>query len=154
VPDLSEIVFLSWWPAYKRGCLVRIKDQRRPCSPDNSQGFVAILGDQQCVTTSTQCLQQYLKVDRIIINQKNLLFSGRGYTLLVAKNGDKALRIVRTARPALVLLDIMMPGMDGYEVCKRLKEPPVALTASSRFSCYCHIQIAHHTPVLRQHQPS
>ena len=49
---------------------------------------------------------------------------GRGYNLLVAKNGETALSIVQKAEPELVLLDIMMPGIDGYEVCRQLKENP------------------------------
>ena len=46
---------------------------------------------------------------------------GRGYHLLIAKNGESALKIVRKACPDLILLDIMMPEMDGFEVCRRLK---------------------------------
>ena len=46
---------------------------------------------------------------------------GRGYNLLVAKNGEIALNIARKAMPDLILLDIMMPGIDGYEVCRQLK---------------------------------
>jgi len=46
---------------------------------------------------------------------------GLGYKLLIAKNGKSALEIVHKARPDLILLDIMMPEMDGYEVCRRLK---------------------------------
>ena len=46
---------------------------------------------------------------------------GIGYRLLIAKNGKTALVIARKANPALILLDIMMPEMDGYEVCRRLK---------------------------------
>ena len=49
---------------------------------------------------------------------------GQGYKLLVAKNGPSALTIVQKALPDLILLDIMMPEMDGYEVCTRLKENP------------------------------
>ncbi|MBW1981811.1 MAG: SpoIIE family protein phosphatase [Deltaproteobacteria bacterium] len=48
--------------------------------------------------------------------------SGRGYKLLVAKNGESALAVARKAAPHLILLDIMMPDIDGYEVCRRLKE--------------------------------
>jgi putative two-component system response regulator len=46
---------------------------------------------------------------------------GLGYKLLIAKNGKTALAIAGKAKPSLVLLDIMMPEMDGYEVCRRLK---------------------------------
>jgi len=46
---------------------------------------------------------------------------GLGYKLLIAKSGKSALEIVRKARPDLILLDIMMPEMDGYEVCRTLK---------------------------------
>jgi len=46
---------------------------------------------------------------------------GLGYKLLIAKNGPTALRIAQKAGPSLILLDIMMPEMDGYEVCRRLK---------------------------------
>ncbi len=49
---------------------------------------------------------------------------GRGYKLLIAKNGENALSIAQKARPMLILLDIMMPGIDGFEVCRRLKQDP------------------------------
>lgn len=46
------------------------------------------------------------------------------YELLVAVNGEFALSIVAETRPDLILLDVMMPGLDGFEVCRRLKENP------------------------------
>jgi serine phosphatase RsbU (regulator of sigma subunit)/anti-sigma regulatory factor (Ser/Thr protein kinase)/HPt (histidine-containing phosphotransfer) domain-containing protein len=46
------------------------------------------------------------------------------YRLAVAQDGESALRSVAVAPPDLVLLDIMMPGLDGYEVCRRLKRDP------------------------------
>jgi putative two-component system response regulator len=46
---------------------------------------------------------------------------GLGARILIAKSGAAALAIVEKTRPDLILLDIMMPGMDGYEVCTRLK---------------------------------
>jgi sigma-B regulation protein RsbU (phosphoserine phosphatase) len=45
----------------------------------------------------------------------------RSYSLIVATNGEKALSLAETTQPDIILLDIMMPGMDGYEVCRRLK---------------------------------
>ncbi len=47
-----------------------------------------------------------------------------GCKLLIAKSGEAALAITRKARPDLILLDIMMPGIDGFEVCRRLKADP------------------------------
>ena len=47
-----------------------------------------------------------------------------GYRLLHAREGEEALALAADERPDLVLLDIVMPGMDGYEVCRRLKAAP------------------------------
>jgi CheY-like chemotaxis protein len=70
--------------------------------------------------------EQILLVDDNTTNLQVLheILGGRGYRLLVAKNGEAALSIVHKAKPSLILLDIMMPGMDGYEVCRRLKADP------------------------------
>lgn len=46
------------------------------------------------------------------------------YTLLTAREGEEALRLVRQTRPQVVFLDVMMPRMDGFEVCRILKEDP------------------------------
>lgn len=61
--------------------------------------------------------------------QKNLQVIGtiletEGYEIAVAGNGFEALEIVKNDIPDLILLDITMPDMDGYEVCKRLKSDP------------------------------
>ncbi len=47
------------------------------------------------------------------------------YELMVAMDGQTALDISRSAQPDLILLDIVMPDMDGYEVCRRLKSSPI-----------------------------
>jgi putative two-component system response regulator len=50
------------------------------------------------------------------------------YRVKVATDGEKAIQIAASDdRPDLILLDIMMPGMDGYEVCRRLKEKPMTV---------------------------
>lgn len=46
------------------------------------------------------------------------------YEVLVAPNGEVALRIVEEVTPDLILLDIVMPGIDGYEVCRRISRMP------------------------------
>ena len=62
------------------------------------------------------------------------LLSGAGFTVREARDGKSALAAVAERRPDLVLLDIMMPGMDGFEVCEKLLTadrdlPVVFLTA-------------------------
>src|SRR5437762_6135100 len=58
-----------------------------------------------------------------------------GYRTVTAATGEQALVVAEKSRPDLILLDVMMPGMDGYAVCKRLKEteardiPVIFLTA-------------------------
>ena len=47
--------------------------------------------------------------------------AGEGLDLLVATDGEQALSIAKENQPQLVLLDVMMPGMDGFEVCKQLR---------------------------------
>ena len=46
------------------------------------------------------------------------------YNILEADNGIQALDLVKRERPDLVILDVMMPGMTGYEVCKNIKTNP------------------------------
>lgn len=47
-----------------------------------------------------------------------------GYHVTSATNGDEALAIARREQPDLVLLDVMMPGLDGIEVCRELRQMP------------------------------
>lgn len=50
--------------------------------------------------------------------------SGAGYALMVAEDGEEALAQTRRTTPDLILLDVMMPGLDGFETCRRLKAQP------------------------------
>ncbi len=47
-----------------------------------------------------------------------------GYTLFLAEDGEKALTLARKHSPDIVLLDLMLPGVDGLEVCRTLKQDP------------------------------
>lgn len=52
------------------------------------------------------------------------VLEGEGYQLETAENGMQAIDKARTLLPDVILLDVMMPGMDGYEVCKRIRSNP------------------------------
>jgi two-component system cell cycle response regulator len=67
-----------------------------------------------------------LVVDDMKVNVKILAVNleGEGYEVLKAYNGADAVRLAREADPDIILLDIMMPGMDGYEVTETLKGDP------------------------------
>src|SRR5258706_13994556 len=47
----------------------------------------------------------------------------KGYNVIEAAEGDTALELAEAHLPDLVILDVMMPGMSGWEVCKRIKGP-------------------------------
>ncbi|NJR17394.1 MAG: hybrid sensor histidine kinase/response regulator [Calothrix sp. CSU_2_0] len=49
------------------------------------------------------------------------LLSEHGYRVAIAKNGETALQRLQTSQPSLILLDVMMPGIDGFETCQRIK---------------------------------
>ncbi|MBW1671136.1 MAG: response regulator [Deltaproteobacteria bacterium] len=51
-------------------------------------------------------------------------FSREGYQVLCAESGEQALRLVRSENPDLIVLDLMLPGIDGLEVTRRLKNDP------------------------------
>ncbi|MDX2074028.1 MAG: PleD family two-component system response regulator [Alphaproteobacteria bacterium] len=69
---------------------------------------------------------QILIVDDVPANVKLLeaKLASEYYDVLVAKDGYEAIEQVQKHKPDLVLLDVMMPGIDGFETCKRLKEIP------------------------------
>jgi len=48
-----------------------------------------------------------------------------GYDVTEAETGEEGITIVREIEPDLVLLDVMMPGMDGFEVCQKIRQDPV-----------------------------
>lgn len=69
---------------------------------------------------------QILVVDDVPANIKLLeaKLSSEYYDVISAKNGFEALAITKERKPDLILLDVMMPGMDGFETCKKIKEDP------------------------------
>ena len=54
----------------------------------------------------------------------NAILKRKGYNVLEAENGEIALKLIQSSAVDIVILDIIMPGMDGYEVCDRIKTNP------------------------------
>lgn len=46
---------------------------------------------------------------------------GKNYTVIEASDGEEAINIARSQKPSLILMDVMMPKMDGYTACSRIK---------------------------------
>ncbi len=68
-----------------------------------------------------------LIVDDIEANRRLLQakLEAQYHSVILASNGPQAIEMAREHDPEIILLDVMMPGMDGYEVCRRLKADPV-----------------------------
>lgn len=69
-----------------------------------------------------------------IVELVRLYLANDGFKVLSASDGDEALKLARTEKPDLLVLDLMLPKMDGFEVCRRLRQsnedlPIIILTA-------------------------
>jgi DNA-binding response OmpR family regulator len=59
-----------------------------------------------------------------IVLSLEFLLRQQGYEVSVARDGEEALAAAEDWRPDLMVLDVMLPGLDGFEVCRRLRERP------------------------------
>jgi DNA-binding response OmpR family regulator len=59
--------------------------------------------------------------DPYILMSIEFLMKKNGYDVMVARNGTEALEFINNNKPELILLDIMMPDVDGYSICKYVK---------------------------------
>src|SRR3989441_11100466 len=68
--------------------------------------------------------EKVLVVDDVPVNVKLLadLLAVKGYAVVTAASGAEALAKIEKEQPGLVLLDVMMPGMSGYDVCRRIRQ--------------------------------
>jgi DNA-binding response OmpR family regulator len=79
--------------------------------------------------------------DEDILQLLSFRLERAGYEIVQARNGKEALRLALEAEPALAILDVMMPGLDGYEVTRELRAngatssmPIILLTAKAQAS--------------------
>jgi DNA-binding response OmpR family regulator len=77
--------------------------------------------------------------DEDILQLLSFRLERAGYEVVQARNGDEALRLALELRPSLAVLDVMMPGLDGYEVTRELRRekktsamPVILLTARAQ----------------------
>lgn len=63
--------------------------------------------------------------DKVIQQLLEVNLELEGYEVVKASNGEEALKMVQDIRPDLILLDVMMPKLDGREVCRRIKSDPL-----------------------------
>lgn len=59
--------------------------------------------------------------DPYILMSLEFLMKKAGHTVMIARNGTEAMASIKSHRPDLILLDIMMPDVDGYSICKHVK---------------------------------
>ncbi len=59
--------------------------------------------------------------EETLLELESILLTSKGYNVEVAKDGKSALELVANMKPDLVLLDIMIPEIDGFEVCRQIK---------------------------------
>lgn len=64
--------------------------------------------------------------DKVIQQLVEVNLELEGYDVAKASDGEEALRVVKEFKPDLVVLDVMMPRMDGREVCRRIKADPAS----------------------------
>jgi DNA-binding response OmpR family regulator len=62
--------------------------------------------------------------DEALVFAAEQVLKKEGFEVFVASNGTEGLEKARNEKPDVIILDILMPGIDGYEVCRRLKNDP------------------------------
>ncbi len=77
--------------------------------------------------------------DRAIIEGLEAALNFHGFQVITAESSEKGVPLFQSESPGLVILDVMLPGLDGFEACKRIKEiapqmPVIMLTAKSQES--------------------
>lgn len=76
------------------------------------------------MTTAKKFRILVVEDEESLLKLESILLSLRGYEVTGVTDGAEALEEIGRNRPDLIVLDIMLPGMDGFEVCRRIRENP------------------------------
>jgi CheY-like chemotaxis protein len=95
---------------------------RLPCLPEEPEALSSRVSDPKSLPALAPC--RILVVDDSTDAAESMakLLLLAGHEVMVAHDGPAALQLAAREQPAIVLLDIGLPGMDGYEVCRRLRQ--------------------------------
>ena len=63
-----------------------------------------------------------------LLKLESILFTSKGYEVTGVRDGKSALEAIAAKRPDLVVLDIMLPDLDGFEICRSIKDNPATCT--------------------------
>jgi twitching motility two-component system response regulator PilG len=94
---------------------------RKALSMNGNNPMLARLAESLAARKLVMAVDDSLTVRKIV----SITLERLGYRALTAKEGTEALAMAAEAHPDLILLDITMPGMDGYQVCKAIKQHPL-----------------------------
>ena len=80
----------------------------------------------RCAPENTMAGEKILNIDDSPTVQRliEMILSSQGYQVVLASDGEEGIQKAKSERPALILVDFVMPKMNGYQVCKILKEDP------------------------------
>ncbi len=110
-PETEEVTSTTEFPTASP-CL--------PCSPAQPNPTPATASDAGPHTVRILCIDD----DPLFLEQISDILQDAGHRALTARDADAGLSRAAHEHPDLILLDIVMPGMDGIEVCRRLKQDP------------------------------
>ena len=95
---------------------------RLPCLPEEPRALGVRAADPKAFPALEPCRILVVDDSKDAAESMARLLRLAGHEVLMAHDGQKALEIASRERPAIVLLDIGLPGMDGYEICRRLRQ--------------------------------
>jgi len=116
---------------YHNGALRSTIEEQNSAGPERNEGGVATMSAPQ--TESARPTVLVVEDEETIVEFLTIGLTHEGFTVSAVRRGDEALAAFQRLRPHLVLLDIMLPGLDGVAVCRALRAksdvPIIMLTA-------------------------